>query len=239
MILFPELGFGVLMLTNKADHGLTLLPLEKIIEDLVCERFGPIPENEPCIETMEKLSPDDPRIQSVLGRYWESDHWTIGWEEGILGLRINAQDFHPLSFYDDAGELVGFYGTSNEIRFIPSFGDQPATMVSIDRRLLNSDFRAFNDGPFDPPGPGKKAWEAYLGAYEVLWDHEPMESIKITLRNGYLYYGEVKCVEHEPGLFFTCDGEAIDFRSDPPTAANLILRKMEHRTRYPPENLPI
>ncbi|MGD8814665.1 MAG: serine hydrolase domain-containing protein, partial [Anaerolineales bacterium] len=146
MILFPELGFGVLMLTNKADHGLTLLPLQKIIDDLISERFGPNPAIESNLENMEELSPDDPRIQSVLGRYWESDHWTIGREDGVIGLRIHAQDFHPLTFYADAGELVGFDGTSKEIRFIPSFGDQPATMVSIDRRLLNSDFRAFNDG---------------------------------------------------------------------------------------------
>ena len=47
----------------------------------------------------------------------------------------------------------------------------------------------------------------------------------MTLRNGYLYYDGRRCVEHEPGLFFSNDGEAIDFRSDPPTAANLKLRK--------------
>ena len=51
------------------------------------------------------------------------------------------------------------------------------------------------------------------------------DTVNIVIRNGYLYYQGRKCIEHEPGLFFTTDGEAIDFRSEPPTAANLILIK--------------
>ena len=231
VIVFPELGFGVLLLTNKDGHGLTESPLQKIVDDLVRERFGPNPVFAPGIERMRKLPPDDPRIQSILGRYWDGDSWIIGIENGVIGLRTSSLAFYPLTFYDDEGELVGIYGASNEIRFIPSFGDQRGSLVSIDRRILNCNYRSFNDSPFDPPGPGKKEWQVYFGDYEVLWDNEPIAAISITQRNGYLYYGEAKCIEYEPGLFFTCDGEALDFRSDPPTAANLVMRRKEHQTK--------
>jgi hypothetical protein len=37
-------------------------------------------------------------------------------------------------------------------------------------------------------------------------------------QNGYLYLNGVRLVdEFEPGLFFTSDGEAVDFRSNRPT----------------------
>jgi len=39
---------------------------------------------------------------------------------------------------------------------------------------------------------------------------------------GYLTYKGGKCTEHKPGLFFLYDGEAPDFRSDPPTFGALI-----------------
>lgn len=71
MILYPELGFGVLLLTNKDGHGLTESPFQKIVDDLVRERFGLNPVFEPGIERMSKLPPDDTRIQSILGRYWD------------------------------------------------------------------------------------------------------------------------------------------------------------------------
>jgi hypothetical protein len=225
MILYPELGFGVLLLTNKDGHGLTESPMQKIVDDLVRERLGPNPLFKSGIEKMRKLSPDDPRIQAILGRYWDGDNWIVGFEEGVLGLRMNAQDFYPLTFYDDGGELAGFFGGPREIRFLRSYGDQRRTLVSINRRLMNCDYRSFNDSPLDSPGPGKEEWKAYFGDYEVLWDDEPILTISITGRNGYLYYGDARCIEHEEDLFFTCDGGALDFRSDPPTAANLIMRR--------------
>jgi hypothetical protein len=99
----------------------------------------------------------------------------------------------------------------------------------VNRRYSNADinYQALNDSPADPPGPDRPEWREHLGEYEVLWRGEPDRTVGVTLRNGYLYYGGRKCVEHEPGLFFSNDGEAIDFRSDPPTAANLTLRKKE------------
>jgi hypothetical protein len=50
--------------------------------------------------------------------------------------------------------------------------------------------------------------------------------VLIERRNGYLFINGVKLVvEREPGLFFTSDGEAVDFRTAVPTWRNLILRR--------------
>jgi CubicO group peptidase (beta-lactamase class C family) len=231
MIVFPEHQFGVLLLTNKDGHGLTEGPVQHHVDGLIRQRLGPNPDLEPGTEGMRQLPPEDPRIQSILGRYWDGDNWTVGVENGIVGLRTSSQSFYPLTFYDDEGELVGVYGASAEIRFLPSFGDQRGSLLSIDRRLLNCSYRSFNDSPADPPGPGKKEWKAYLGEYEILWGNEPMASVRITQRKSHLYYGEARCIEHAPGLFFTCDGEALDFRSDPPTVANLVMRRKGRQTQ--------
>jgi CubicO group peptidase (beta-lactamase class C family) len=97
VIVYPELGFGVLLLTNKDGHGLTEAPSQKIVDDLVRERLGQTPVFEPGIERMMKLPSDDPRIQSILGRYWDGDNWIIEIENGVIGLRTNSQDFYPLT----------------------------------------------------------------------------------------------------------------------------------------------
>jgi hypothetical protein len=45
-------------------------------------------------------------------------------------------------------------------------------------------------------------------------------------KNGYLYLDDHRLVvELEPGLFFTCEGEAVDFRHPVPTWRNIRLER--------------
>lgn len=85
----------------------------------------------------------------------------------------------------------------------------------------------YNDGPADPSGPNSSAWDAYVGRYEIdLWGKRS-EDVAIHRNNGYLYLNERRLiVETEPGLFFTADGEAVDFRFKPPTWRNIRLRRI-------------
>jgi CubicO group peptidase (beta-lactamase class C family) len=83
-----------------------------------------------------------------------------------------------------------------------------------------------NDGPGDPAGPDRKEWERYVGQYRVEQWGRPAMDVTVERRNGYLCIDGIRLVvETEPGLFFTCDGEAVDFRSPTPTWRNLLLRK--------------
>jgi CubicO group peptidase (beta-lactamase class C family) len=85
----------------------------------------------------------------------------------------------------------------------------------------------YNDGPHDPPGKDKPEWAAYVGDYSMDQWGKPLYPIKVHRKNGYLYIDTARLVvEHEQGLFFTSDGEAVDFRSGPPTWGNIRLRKV-------------
>jgi hypothetical protein len=54
-----------------------------------------------------------------------------------------------------------------------------------------------------------------------------VQTVSIQQKNGWLYLGDVKLVvELEPGLFFTCDGEAVDFRHAVPTWKNVHLESV-------------
>jgi CubicO group peptidase (beta-lactamase class C family) len=229
MMIYPELGYGVVLLTNRDGHALTGQPGRAIINGPLIERQGPSPVAEPDTARMRRLEPDEPRITSILGRYGDDNGYELRFENDILGIRVNPENFLPLTFYDDGGELVGFFGNFSELRFLPAQGEQVASLMVVNRRLSNANvnYLAFNGSADEPPGPDKPEWRGYLGEYEIMWQGEPDRLVNVVLNNGYLYFAGRRCVEHEPGLFFTNDGEAIDFRTDPPTAANLTLRKVK------------
>lgn len=227
MIVYPELEFGVVLLINRDGNGLTGPPGRDVVNGPIIELHGPNISAGPDTSNMIRVAPDDSRVRSILGRYGDKNGWEIDHEGEVLGVRTGPDSFYPLVFYDDRGELVGMFGSFSEIRLLPEVGPQPRTLMIVNRCYSNYDikYQAFNDSPTDPPGPGKPQWRKYEGEYEVLWRGEPDRTVRVTLENGHLYYGGRKCVEHEPGLFFSNDGEAIDFRFEPPTAANLALRK--------------
>jgi CubicO group peptidase (beta-lactamase class C family) len=82
-------------------------------------------------------------------------------------------------------------------------------------------------------------WKAHLGTYRLSLYAEPRWYARLLLAiglprrafvkvrrqgNGMTIDG-VQLLEHEPGLFFSKTGEALDFRSDPPTWRNVALTK--------------
>jgi CubicO group peptidase (beta-lactamase class C family) len=93
----------------------------------------------------------------------------------------------------------------------------------------------------------KPDWEKYCGThsieltggYEYKWYAKiakiigfRMPKIKVYEKNNALYFnyydgnsylGEQKLTEYQPGLFFTPDGEALDFRGNKPTYRNIKL----------------
>jgi len=227
MMIYPELGFGAVLLTNLEETGLTGIRGRKTMNGPIVDRHGLIPISEPVRVEQDLVEFVDPRVDEIIGRYGDSPGFVVGFEDGVLGLRTNEASFFPLTLYVDEGELVGAYSSNREIRFLPSFGDHRGSLMIFDLVVgnRNSNYLDFNDSPTDPPGPGKIEWQQYHGEYDVIWDGRAFATVSVTTRNGYFYYRDGKCVEHEPGLFFLYDGETIDFRSEPPRAANLEIRK--------------
>ena len=227
MIVYPELGFGTVILTNREYHGLTGQQARKVMNGPIINRYGPplTPGEE--FGTLRKLDLSDSRLKAILGRYGDSPGIVVGFEKGVFGMRTNKDQFLPLDVFNDGGQLVGRYSTNKEVRFLSPYGNRPGAMMRVDRILdnYNSQYNDFNDSPLDPTGPDEPGWQKYVGEYEVLWAGESFAKANVSITNGYLYYHDGKCEEYEPGLFFRYDGEALDFRANPPTYANLELKK--------------
>jgi hypothetical protein len=65
-----------------------------------------------------------------------------------------------------------------------------------------------------------------LGRYKTLaWGRIPSGMQNARIKDGYLTINGMRCFEHLPGLFFTFNGEALDFRSTIPTFRNIQLIK--------------
>ena len=227
MILYPELGLGVITLTNKEYQGLTGYEGRVIMSGPILNRFGPTPAADSGVESMKQLDPNDRRLRPILGRYGDSPGVVIGFEHGVLGLRSSETSFSPLAFYEDGGELVGMYGSTMEAHFLPRLGDRPGSMMMVARTVSNSNshYLDFNDSVLDSPGPAKPEWQEYVGEYEVLWEDEPISSVIVEVRNGYLYFRDGRCQEYEPGLFFLYDGQTLDFRTSPATFSYQEIKK--------------
>jgi len=142
-----------------------------------------------------------------------------------------GDEFYPVRYFVQNGELIGKYGKFSEFWFLPRLKGQPGTLVIKHRYWDMCNFFDYNDGPNDKPGLDKPEWNVYLGDYVRKYHGKDYKKYTILKRNGNLYlkdpYGDMKCVEYEPGLFFTYYGEALDFRGNIPTLGNIKLFKKQ------------
>jgi len=227
MIVYPELGTGAVLLTNREYHGLTGFEGRTIMNGPIINRRSPIPIADPGTDRLRQIAMDDPLVNALLGRYGDSPGVVIEFENGVLGIRMNESTFLPLTIYENGGGLLGMYGAFSELHFLQPMGDQPGSLMFVNRIFSNhnSHYAEFNDSPTDPPGPAKAEWQAYVGEYDVIWEDESASVVEITIKNGYLYYRDGKAKELQPGLFMHYNGEVLDFRTTPPTYATQEIRR--------------
>ena len=89
----------------------------------------------------------------------------------------------------------------------------------------------YNDGPNDPVGPDSAAWDAFVGQYHIdQWgkrlaiDRPSEEWLSIS--------EDQRLIEFEPNLFFTADGEAVDFRHPDRPGEAFALRSVPELRRH-------
>jgi len=96
-------------------------------------------------------------------------------------------------------------------------------------------------GPEPPftPTPYQAEWDKYTGIYLAIWSGYEFTALsrlgralgkagpswKVQQKNGHLNLGDDALEEYQTGLFFTPSGEALDFRTSPPTFRNIKLEK--------------
>jgi CubicO group peptidase (beta-lactamase class C family) len=227
LMLYPELGLGAILLTNREYHGLTGFPGRKIMNGPIHKMYGTNIADNRTPGSRLLVQGTDPRVKNILGRYGDSPGASVELDGEQLRLRHGDGTIDSLLLFEEGGELVGRYNDIMEVRFLEPFGARPGSMMITNRNVANSNnhYLDYNDSSLDPAGPHREEWSALTGTYDVLWEDEPESTVQVEVRNGHLYFRDGRSEEHEPGLFFYYDGNVIDFRSDPPTFANQELRK--------------
>jgi CubicO group peptidase (beta-lactamase class C family) len=141
-------------------------------------------------------------------------------ERGVLGMRDGAS-FTPIRFLapDRCFTADGEGDALTYDCFHAAQGEPAHLECAVGERSLDRNDAATR-------GPDEAAWEPFLGRYRIEQWGQAAETVTVRRENGYLYLDGIRLiVEHEPGLFFTSDGEAVDFRSTVPTWKNIRLTR--------------
>lgn len=216
-----KLGLGVLV---NADGGAENQWGVALIDEILTRRYG---------ERRARIQLDDftsaklprPELEKFVG------NWVVGngradfrLQNGQLVMQRGGRELpvRTVSAVNIATLGTGSTGEAVEMRYFPASNGATAHLAS----MLGDEHMDYNDGPNDPPGPNKEEWDRHVGQYWLHIYGKPTARMSVTRKNGYLYLNGTRLVEEfRPGLFFTADGEAVDFRHEAPTWQNLPLRR--------------
>lgn len=225
MAMYPGLKLGVVVLTNGDQNSVTG-PVSDLVNKIIQDGIAP-PGREleiPTVDTKNPVPGTDARVQRLAGSY--AGDAALGTKDGAFGITL-AKQFYPLAFYADGGEVVGLFGKYSELRAKPPLGEGEPGAIIVMNRLTgtceNYDFHK-PEPAADKPGPNRPEWKPFLGTYKTLtWGRTFGFMVNIAVGDGYLTFNGTRCREYLPGLFFTYDGEALDFRGTVATFRNIAL----------------
>lgn len=219
---FPELGFGIVILSNSVNHNNVHGNLANQIIDKIITLKSKGKRTQPSFRTNEDAAPiqmSPEALQNLAGYYQgRGISFQLKIEEDRLGIELNRR-FFPLTFYSGTQASTETY----DYKFVLNENGRPSYLFRF-YDGLNLDYI---EGPGDKPGPNKPEWKKYLGMYRYRI-HAKIRGIhKVHVKNGHLYFDRLKLVkEHQPGLFFSATGEVLDFRGEIPTWRNVKLEKV-------------
>jgi CubicO group peptidase (beta-lactamase class C family) len=220
---YPQAGLGFAVLFNQMAGGAYTL-CSALADEILSRRYG---QKKPRISITDSppmnVSPTELEkfVGSWTGRGISMD---LDLEKGALATRRGAGrvPVHVTSPVDVVIPPERQGDDATELRYLPPQNGAQACLLS----LLGDGHLDYNDGPHDPSGPNRSDWNAFLGDYELQQWGQRVGKVSIHLKNGYLYLDALRLVvELEPGLFFTSDNEAVDFRGNVPTWGSIPLRR--------------
>lgn len=215
----PQAGLAWAALFNRPSAAAYRFGAQ-LMDEILARRYGAATPRLR-VNDLPSITLPTPWLQKHVGRYVARNlKAEIEIKEGALALRV-ANEVAPIRFVSpDEFVVTGPQGDAVFYRRTPASAYAPARLEC----WVGENSLDYNDGPLDAPGPDAPTWAAYLGTYRVERWGKPAEMMVVQRRNGYLYLNDTRLiVEHAPGLFFTSDGEAVDFRHDPPTWRNVRL----------------
>jgi hypothetical protein len=222
----PDLGYGVVVLTNSQDH-------DNVNEDLVEEMLLKIVE---LLTEKKDLGPSDWLIHHMPvrtvdssylptdlgGRYnGTSDDMVFLIRDGRFGYASGNTfvSVTPISRYEYSSKRYVY-------RFICDAGGSPVAVV----RPYDGTVWLLGRSDNEQKGPEKKEWLNYVGSYVRKRFGLGERFYNVCIKNGWLHFEgdgqDFSLSEHMPGLFFTPDGEAVDLRGPSFSFRNIPLYKV-------------
>jgi CubicO group peptidase (beta-lactamase class C family) len=222
---YPQAQLGLAVLFN-ADAGAAYRLGGALTDEILVRRYGK-PSPRIRMEDFAPVSLSREQLQKFVGR-WIGREFSRDFKlaDGVLVMQRGTADV-PVRTRSAVDVVIPGEDPARdavEMRYFPERGGSPPHLESV----LGDGNMDYNDGPNDTPGPDKKDWDTYVGKYWIdVWG-KPTRQVNILRKNGYLYLDTIRLVaEFRPGLFFTSDGEAVDFSKRPPTWRNIPLRRIE------------
>jgi CubicO group peptidase (beta-lactamase class C family) len=217
----PEAGLAWVALFNRPVSAAYRFG-EGLVQAALTRRYGARKPRLPR-EDLALIEPTQDQLRQFVGNYvGRNIAADIKLQGQTLGIQLDST-FKPMQFISPTEAFVtGSDADTVTYQYCAAGPAEPAHFECS----IGEDSLDYNDGGQDAAGPDKPAWTAYLGQYRIYQWGRATDRVTIHRQNGYLYLDRIRLiVELEPGLFFTSDGEAVDFRHEEPTWKNIRLRR--------------
>ncbi len=225
MIWCPEFGLGIVLLTNSSDHDFQNALPEQILGRFIAARLGRLPTESPADPPAPAYAMPAARQSQLAGQYLynRGGYMMLVFKNNSLGIETGA-GFVPMTWVAEDEGFIPLDGVRFCYKFVRERDGTPSYMI----RMYDGEFLDYNGGANDAPGPDQREWDHYVGKYRQTMFGQPMKrSLLIHKQNGWLYLDHMRLAEFQPGLFFTSNGEALDFRGPVPTWKSIPLKKTE------------
>lgn len=220
----PEYNFGGVIVTNgyvgnaQWVLAIKMLALLSGNKHLKLSDFKYCPAGKKAVSSIKKIT--QRQLRRWIGNY--VDIWSNIIKITVYKnqLEMNRADKHYLlqyignnKFYDPIQKQL--------FKFIPASAKLPKYIVDIG----TGDTWDYNDGPNDKPGPNIKEWRNLTGSYHVRFYQDPKYTMKLHVKNGYLYLDGYRLKEFANKLFVSADGQILDLTGAHPVWNNAGVLK--------------
>ncbi|HEX4197180.1 MAG TPA: serine hydrolase domain-containing protein [Caulobacteraceae bacterium] len=218
----PDQGLAWVLLYNGQSRGAPSNPYDEIIlHPILKHAHGPVRPPRP--PAAQPVAPTPEALDRLAGTYVTGISFMTLRREGD-GLVLTASDDpapNRLVFTGpDTAWMAEGPGAPKGLRFHPGRGLE-APWLEFDNGVGFD----YNDGERDAPGPIGRQYHHDLGDYIVNQWGRAIYPASLYKKNGWLYLSGLRVTEHQPGLLFTGDGEALDLRGEAPEFRNIPLER--------------
>jgi hypothetical protein len=219
----PELGYGVMVMTNSQDHNnvnetLSEEILRKIVQLLTGKTIlGPsewLNNHLPDLSGVPGFIPDS--LEGIYNGTNEDMQFLI--RDNIFGY-ISGTAFIPMKPISP-NEVA----SANYLYLF--LCDSTGKVLSVVRPYDGTQWN-LSENKYDKNGPAVKDWIQYEGTYIRKRFGRAERFYIVKMKNGWLHFmgdgQDLRMTEFEPGRFYLANGEVIDFSNNLPTYRNIRL----------------